>query len=313
MTSHYLIRKLFYLAAQPIIKPYITKLTNLITGLQDQIFNITRERDALQAKNEKHEATIQTLKTRATQLQEQVAKTGADLKRQRSEITTLQDAGSRSSNSRGDDESRPVVKRIKLVERSDWTNPDIIPTLIIHNINFQMPQRRKLTLEILPVGEVAGDYCGGFRALRADGMPDFGIDWKDVIDVFCLPVPLKASMSWNIVIMPNSTASDENRPTPEPMLWCIREMTKKDLDAGKSAQPGGWIDEINEHLALAHPSKRVIVPDPDLFVSKVERPITKGEPPVWVRAFKRSLEGAFHVDDHSATGKTILATILIFP
>lgn len=43
-------------------------------------------------------------------------------------------------------------------------------------VSFAMPQRKKLTLELVSSGKKAG----GVRALGADGSVEFGIAWSNV-------------------------------------------------------------------------------------------------------------------------------------
>jgi hypothetical protein len=53
-------------------------------------------------------------------------------------------------------------------------------------VSFAIPQRKKFTLELLDKKD------GGVRAVGADGNVEFAIAWRDVDQVFCLPIPEKA-------------------------------------------------------------------------------------------------------------------------
>ncbi|KAF2117964.1 hypothetical protein BDV96DRAFT_517802 [Lophiotrema nucula] len=159
-------------------------------------------------------------------------------------------------------------------------------------VSFSIPQRKKFTLEL--VAEKAG---GAIRAVGAAGNTEFGIAWKDVDQVFCLPVPEKAKRQHNFIILPihgdgvNPVPDYLKTSPPEPILWTYEEPSGKNIVEGEDPGPGPMAEAIHHCLIQAGTGKTVIFPDPEEFESAIAQSHRKGEKAYHVKAHRGSKEG----------------------
>ncbi|KAF2642387.1 Rtt106-domain-containing protein [Massarina eburnea CBS 473.64] len=158
--------------------------------------------------------------------------------------------------------------------------------------SFSIPQRKKFTLEL-----VENKKDGGIRAIGADGSVEFGIPWRDVDQVFCLPVPEKAKRQHNFIVLPvhgdgvNPVPDDLKTPPPEPIVWTFEEATGKNIVEGEDPGPGPMAEAIHHCLIKAGTGKTVIFPEPDEFRSAIPQSHRKGEKAYHVKAHRGSKEG----------------------
>jgi hypothetical protein len=158
-------------------------------------------------------------------------------------------------------------------------------------VSFSIPQRKKLTLELLDKKD------GGVRAIGASGDVEFSIAWKDVDQVFCLPVPEKAKKQHNFIIIPqhgdgvNPLPEDWQGAPPEPIVWTFEEATGKNIVEGEDPGPGPMAEAIHHCLIQAGTGKHVVFPDADEFASAVPESHRKGEKAYHVKAHRGSKEG----------------------
>ncbi|KAF2018249.1 Rtt106-domain-containing protein [Aaosphaeria arxii CBS 175.79] len=159
-------------------------------------------------------------------------------------------------------------------------------------VSFSIPQRKKLTLEL-----VSGKG-GGVRGIGADGKVEFGIAWKDVDQIFCLPVPEKAKRQHNFIVLPvygdgvNPLPEDrKDAPPPDPILWTFEEASGKNIIEGEDPGPRPIASAINESVKSAGIRKQVVFPDPEEFVSAIVQSHRKGEKGYHVKAHRGSKEG----------------------
>jgi len=163
---------------------------------------------------------------------------------------------------------------------------------IFPGVSFSIPQRKKFVLELVDKKD------GGIRAVGAAGSVEFAIAWKDVDQVFCLPIPEKAKKQHNFVIIPVhgdgvAPVPDELKASPpEPIVWTFEEATGKNIVQGEDPGPGPMAEAIHHCLKQAGTGKEVIFPDADEFASAVPESHRKGEKAYHVKAHRGSKEGA---------------------
>ncbi|KAF1960069.1 Rtt106-domain-containing protein [Byssothecium circinans] len=159
-------------------------------------------------------------------------------------------------------------------------------------VSFSIPQRKKFTLEL-----VDSKKDGGIRAIGADGSVEFGIPWRDVDQVFCLPVPEKAKRQHNFIVLPvhgdgvNPVPDHLKTSPPEPIVWTFEEATGKNIVEGEDPGPGPMAEAIHHCLIQAGTGKAVIFPEPDEFQSAIPQSHRKGEKAFHVKAHRGSKEG----------------------
>lgn len=158
-------------------------------------------------------------------------------------------------------------------------------------VSFSIPQRKKFTLELVDKRD------GGIRAIGASGNVEFALAWKDVDQVFCLPVPEKAKKQHNFIVIPvhgdgvNPVPEELKAAAPEPIVWTFEEATGKNIVEGEDPGPGPMAEAIHHCLIQAGTGKEVIFPDADEFASAIPESHRKGEKAYHVKAHRGSKEG----------------------
>jgi hypothetical protein len=159
-------------------------------------------------------------------------------------------------------------------------------------VSFSIPQRKKFTLELVDKKD------GGIRAIGASGSVEFSIAWKDVDQIFCLPVPEKAKKQHNFVVIPvhgdgvNPLPENFQGAAPEPIIWTFEEATGKNIVEGEDPGPGPMAEAIHHCLIQAGTGKQVVFPTADEFVSATPESHRKGDKAYHVKAHRGSKEGA---------------------
>jgi hypothetical protein len=162
-------------------------------------------------------------------------------------------------------------------------------------VSFSIPQRKKFTLELVDTKD------GGIRAIGASGNVEFSIAWKDVDQIFCLPVPEKAKKQHNFVVIPvhgdgvNPLPEDFPGAAPEPIIWTFEEATGKNIVEGEDPGPGPMAEAIHHCLIQAGTGKQVVFPTADEFASATPESHRKGEKAYHVKAHRGSKEGVLLV------------------
>ncbi|OAL47086.1 Rtt106-domain-containing protein [Pyrenochaeta sp. DS3sAY3a] len=158
-------------------------------------------------------------------------------------------------------------------------------------VSFSIPQRKKFTLELLDKKD------GGIRAIGASGNIEFAIAWKDVDQVFCLPIPEKAKKQHNFIIIPvhgdgvNPVPDALKASQPEPIVWTFEEATGKNIKEGEDPGPGQMAEGIHHCLIQAGTGKEVVFPTADEFASATPESHRKGEKAYHVKAHRGSKDG----------------------
>ncbi|KAH7389440.1 hypothetical protein DE146DRAFT_767716 [Phaeosphaeria sp. MPI-PUGE-AT-0046c] len=199
--------------------------------------------------------------------------------------------------------SEPVAKKRKL-EESHGAQNDVVAASGSRlassttkawrsylGVSFSIPQRKKFTLELLDKKD------GGIRAIGASGNVEFSIAWKDVDQVFCLPIPEKAKKQHNFVVIPvhgdgvNPLPEHLQGVAPEPIIWTFEEATGKNIVEGEDPGPAPLAEAIHHCLIQAGTGRQVIFPDADEFASATPESHRKGDKAYHVKAHRGSKEG----------------------
>ncbi|KAJ9642288.1 hypothetical protein H2199_004668 [Coniosporium tulheliwenetii] len=160
--------------------------------------------------------------------------------------------------------------------------------------SFSLPARKKLRFEFVRTTPNSAE--GGIRTLDGKGEVQFGVDWKDIDQIFCLPVPDRAKRADNFVVVPYHGNGIEppppGQPAPEPIVWTYQGPGAKALkDEGleEDPEPAKTCHALNEQLRKF--GKKVVLPDEKEFASTLVNPSRKGEKVYSVKAHKGSKEG----------------------
>ncbi|OCK80001.1 Rtt106-domain-containing protein [Lepidopterella palustris CBS 459.81] len=175
-----------------------------------------------------------------------------------------------------------------------WADAAVQASWKCADTSFSLPLRKKLMLEMVTGGN--GVKEGGIRAINpSTGTVEFGVAWRNVEQIFCLPLPEKAKRQHNFIVMPVhgdgvSPVPDSITP-PDPIVWTFAEATGKDMQEGVDPGPMPIAKTINGLLAKQGLRKTVVFPDEKEFVSAIVQSHRKGEKAFHVKAFRGSKEG----------------------
>lgn len=165
-------------------------------------------------------------------------------------------------------------------------------------VSFSIPQRKKFTLELVDKRD------GGIRAIGPSGNVEFALAWKDVDQIFCLPVPEKAKKQHNFIVIPvhgdgvNPVPDELKAAAPEPIVWTFEEATGKNVVEGEDPGPGPMAEAIHHCLIQARTGKEVVFPDADEFASAIPESHRKAEKAYHVKAHRGSKEGTSRRSAH---------------
>jgi len=197
--------------------------------------------------------------------------------------------------------AEPAAKKRRLEEPNSANNGKSAPSGSLLNtsakawrsfpgVSFAIPQRKKFTLELLDKKD------GGIRAIGVNGTVEFSIAWKDVDQVFCLPIPEKAKKQHHFIIIP--VHGDGIAPVPEllssvpePIVWTFEEATGKNIVEGEDPGPAPVAEAIHHCLIQAGTGKEVVFPQADEFASATPESHRKGDKAYHVKAHRGSKEG----------------------
>ncbi len=121
--------------------------------------------------------------------------------------------------------------------------------------------------------------------------------WKNVDQVFCLPVPEKAKKQHNFIIIPvhgdgvNPVPDELKASPPEPIVWTFEEATGKNIVEGEDPGPTPMADAIHHCLIQAGTGKEVVFPTEDEFSSAIPESHRKDAKAYHVKAHRGSKEG----------------------
>ncbi|MCJ1308448.1 hypothetical protein MMC25_002101 [Agyrium rufum] len=159
-------------------------------------------------------------------------------------------------------------------------------SLLIPDISFSMPQRKKFHLE------VARSKQQGIRAtVGKSNKAETGLLYSEIEHIICVPVPEKASPQWNFCVIPRFgdgvVFPPPEQPILEAMVWTVPEPKSK---AGSEDIPAPTSRE-NITAAIEKAGIKIITPDAAEFHSAIPQPHAKHETAHHVKAFRGSKEG----------------------
>ncbi|MCJ1380582.1 hypothetical protein MMC17_003690 [Xylographa soralifera] len=188
----------------------------------------------------------------------------------------------------------PVTKRRKLNGESDngllnrpGTKSETMeadwPLVPAIEASFSVPQRKKLLLQ------VSRNSSEGIRALNPSSRQvEFGVRWKNIEHLVCLPVPEKAQATYNFCVFPSFgdgvSNLPDNSPVHEPMVWTVPEVKVKDATDKPNYRRS--VIEAADSVNIT-----VIEPNAEEFESQVQQALRKGEKSYHVKAFRGSKDG----------------------
>ncbi len=152
-----------------------------------------------------------------------------------------------------------------------------------------VPQRKKLNLQI------SSNKSEGIQSINpATKQREFGIPWRDVEHVLCLPVPEKAQAARNFCVFPVNGDGVSNQvekaSTYEPMVWAVPEVKAKGQAEHTPAPPTQMIEALEAAKLV-----KVVQPNEKEFISQVTQGIRKGEKAYHVKAFRGSKDGTRNI------------------
>ncbi|KAL9084195.1 MAG: hypothetical protein Q9165_008181 [Trypethelium subeluteriae] len=189
----------------------------------------------------------------------------------------------------------------------------------VPEVSFSIPQRKKFMLELCSEGSsgpkasassrITETGQGGIRAVNnSTGTPEFGISWRDIDQIICLPVPEKQQRTYNFLVIPtgNDGIYSETTSPLEQIIFTLPETAPKTAAFTDSHAPSDlahfppaesdqetYISSTIRYInaSLRSHRKHVIIPNEDEFASAIPQPHRKGEKAFHVKAFRGSKDG----------------------
>ncbi|KAK4986459.1 hypothetical protein LTR66_000139 [Elasticomyces elasticus] len=195
---------------------------------------------------------------------------------------------------------QPQTKKRKLAPGSvvgdnGWQNGDAFYSAA--EISFSIPQRKKLTLQLVPAWKDRSGrtFEGGLRITdpKAVDAERQGMSWAEMDQVFCLPVPEKPQRQHNFIVISKSTSTS---PVPQQVVWTVYETPPKTVVFGEGYEAAEDETYFTSTLRcmdaqLMRFGKKVILPDEKEFASATEQSHRKGEKAFHVKAHIGSKDG----------------------
>ncbi|KAI5837623.1 hypothetical protein DFP73DRAFT_600912 [Morchella snyderi] len=188
----------------------------------------------------------------------------------------------------------PSVKKRKVsndvsadeAEAPTFTGKEV---LLVKEISFSVPQRKKFTLALTE---------GGMSATGAvSGVTEFGVSWDNIKYVSCLPVPDKAARQWNFCVFPEGSEGigDGN---VDALVFTIPDSAPKTATGdgmGRGFDTTSYksllVDSFNALLKASKSNAVVQEPIEAVFYSALPQSHRKGEKAYHVKAHRGSKDG----------------------
>ncbi|KAI0469262.1 hypothetical protein F4859DRAFT_487569 [Xylaria cf. heliscus] len=175
----------------------------------------------------------------------------------------------------------------------DVAKEDVL--LEIKDISVSIPQRKKFDL----------CFTAGHLYARAPGTkaPVSGIifPWKSIEYAFFLPVPEKAQVQHNYVLLPQNSYFPSQTTPVDPLVFTIPATAPKPGSiGGPNAQAASAVSDsyptlfnwaINKCLQAGGKNVQIVAADPSKFHSVIRQPHRPKEQAVHVKAFRGSKDG----------------------
>ncbi|KAI1421732.1 hypothetical protein F5Y12DRAFT_718107 [Xylaria sp. FL1777] len=204
-------------------------------------------------------------------------------KRRRVDIEPSQNGSSSSSNG------------VAVVSAAAAAAEEVL--LEIKDISVSIPQRKKFDL----------CFTAGHLYARAPGtkapVPGIIFPWKSIEYAFFLPVPEKAQVQHNYVILPQNSyfPSEGATPSVDPLVFTIPATAPKPGSiGGPNANAASAVSDsystlfhwaINKCLQTGGRQVQIVAADPSKFHSVIRQPHRPKEQAVHVKAFRGSKDG----------------------
>ncbi len=173
----------------------------------------------------------------------------------------------------------------------------------IPETSFLIPQRKKLGLEISTLPDE------GLRARNpSTGVVEFGVCWKDVRHILCVPVPEKAQRQYTFCVFPTGaeglSAPEKGNVVVEPVVWMVVDGAPKGVGVlgidGEVEEEGVTLKvlitrALNKGLGAAGRGVKVVEPEEREFASAIGQAHRKGERAFHVGAFRGSKDGSYTI------------------
>lgn len=160
--------------------------------------------------------------------------------------------------------------------------------LLVKEISFSVPQRKKFTLALTE---------GGMSAVGASGVTEFGVSWDNIKYVACLPVPDKAARQWNFCVFPDGSEGigDGNA---DALVFTVPDSAPKTAAGdgmGRGFDTTSYksllIGSFNALLKASRSNTMVQEPLETVFYSALPQSHRKGEKAFHVKAHRGSKDG----------------------
>ncbi|KAG2162410.1 hypothetical protein VTO58DRAFT_106101 [Aureobasidium pullulans] len=163
--------------------------------------------------------------------------------------------------------------------------------------SFAVPQRKKMTVQL--AGDPQRLEEGAVKIVHEGSGINLAVPFSKIEQVFCLPVPEKATRQWNFVIFANQTVdfkTGDRVIEAEQIVWTMPETAPANVKAADGFKPldvDTYVTSTMRSLNAcmkAH-GKNVIIPTEQEFASAIPQSHRKGEAAYHVKAHKGSKDG----------------------
>ncbi|KAI4753242.1 Rtt106-domain-containing protein [Aureobasidium sp. EXF-3400] len=163
--------------------------------------------------------------------------------------------------------------------------------------SFAVPQRKKMTVQLAADPQRLEE--GAIRVVHEASGVNLAVPFSKIEQVFCLPVPEKATRQWNFVVFANQTLdlkSGDRVIEAEQIVWTMTETAPANVKAADGFAPldvDTYVTSAMRSLnaCIKGHGKNVIIPTEQEFSSAIPQSHRKGEAAYHVKAHKGSKDG----------------------
>ncbi|KAI5257107.1 Rtt106-domain-containing protein [Aureobasidium subglaciale] len=187
----------------------------------------------------------------------------------------------------------PALNLTTTLNQKDVTNV----LFSVPETSFAVPQRKKMTVQLAADPQRLEE--GALRVVHEGSGINLAVPFSRIEQVFCLPVPEKATRQWNFVIFANQTLdlkTGDRAMEAEQIVWTMPETAPVNVKAASGFEPldvDTYVTSTMRSLSacmLGH-GKSVIIPNEQEFASAIPQSHRKGEAAYHVKAHKGSKDG----------------------
>ncbi|KAI4824802.1 Rtt106-domain-containing protein [Aureobasidium sp. EXF-8845] len=163
--------------------------------------------------------------------------------------------------------------------------------------SFAVPQRKKMTVQL--AADPQRLEQGAIRIVHEASGINLTVPFSKIEQVFCLPVPEKATRQWNFVVFSNRTLdfkTGDRVTDAEQIVWTMTETAPANIKAAEGFAPldvDTYVTSTMRSLnaCMQGHGKNVIIPTEQEFASAIPQSHRKGEAAYHVKAHKGSKDG----------------------